>query len=217
MSLGPIDLTGGPFLALYSALLAGTLLAGFITPRLMRPEGRAQSVNYEDHLAYLAGGASRFADAVVARMLSTGALMMAGKDAFAIGSREAAVTSAERGVIGLRTPFRWKTVELALGSHVEPIERQMVASGFVDDGCRSASHPTLGGPAVSDADSFRHHEMDHRLPARSPCRLSDGPADHNCGVRRHLRQGRSSHSGGAQRPCGRKAKRGPTEPCADKS
>jgi uncharacterized protein (TIGR04222 family) len=131
MSLGPFDLTGGPFLTLYLVLLAGTLLTGFIMPRLMRPEGRAQSVEDEDQLAYLAGGASRFAETVAARMLSTGALMMTGKDAFAVASSDAAVTSAERTIAGLRSPLRWKALERELASEAEPVKRQMVTSGLL--------------------------------------------------------------------------------------
>jgi uncharacterized protein (TIGR04222 family) len=131
MSLGPFDLTGGPFLALYSTLFACTLLAAFVIPRLMRPEGRARTVGEEDQLAYLAGGASRLAEALVARMLSTGALVMTGRDAFAVGSREAVATSAERDILGLHSPFRWKAAERAFGPHVEQIERRMVAGGLL--------------------------------------------------------------------------------------
>ena len=44
MSLGPFDLTGEPFLMLYSLLLAAAMVAGFVIPRRMRPaEGAGQS------------------------------------------------------------------------------------------------------------------------------------------------------------------------------
>jgi uncharacterized protein (TIGR04222 family) len=131
MSLGPFDLTGGPFLTLYTALFAGTIIAAFVIPRLLRPQGRAQNVGGEDHLAYLAGGASRFADTVVAQMLTTGALIMTGKKAFTVGSRDAATTTAELSVIGLGSPFRWRAAKRALTSHAKPIERQMVAVGLL--------------------------------------------------------------------------------------
>ncbi|HWU95786.1 MAG TPA: hypothetical protein VN029_09310, partial [Sphingomonas sp.] len=63
MSLGPFDLTGGPFLILYGALLVVTIIAGFSIPRWLRPEGRAPRNIDADHLAYLAGGGGRLAEA----------------------------------------------------------------------------------------------------------------------------------------------------------
>ena len=79
MSLGPFDLTGEPFLILYVVLLVTAIIAGIIIPRRMRPEGRRQAVSDPDQLAFLAGGKARFTDAVVARMLAAGSLVMATK------------------------------------------------------------------------------------------------------------------------------------------
>ncbi|NVL89265.1 hypothetical protein HWN76_27570, partial [Escherichia coli] len=82
MSLGPFDLTGGPFLILYGGLLILTIIAGFTIPRWLRPEGRTPRRIDTDDLAWLAGGGTRLAETVAARLLSTRQLAMAGKNKF---------------------------------------------------------------------------------------------------------------------------------------
>ena len=132
MSLGPLDLTGGPFLALYGALLVVTIVAGIIIPRWLRPEGRSRRITDTDQLAYLAGGASRFADAVVTRLLAARELFMIGKDRFRTDSRAAGRTAAERSVLML-SAARWPAIEGALKRHAEPVERKLVAAGLLMD------------------------------------------------------------------------------------
>ncbi|MDB5707706.1 MAG: hypothetical protein JWN66_4822 [Sphingomonas bacterium] len=135
MSLGPFDLTGGPFLQLYAILGAVALIAGWIIPYWLRPEGRAVEVTDAGELAYLAGGASRFADAVVARLLSARALVMIGKTGFHAQARDAGRTAAERSVLALPGEVRWPAIERSLKSHTAPIERELVSAGLMmDDG-----------------------------------------------------------------------------------
>ena len=131
MSLGPFDLTGEPFLTLYSLLLAAAMVAGFVIPRRMRPAGRAQRVTDVDQLAYLAGGAARFGDAVVARLLAARALVMTGKNRFNVASRETAASPAERSVLALLPPIRWREIAYVLKSYAEPLERRMIAGGLL--------------------------------------------------------------------------------------
>ena len=142
MSLGPLDLTGGPFLLLYLALLAITLALGIAIPRRLRPEGRRQRLRDADQLALLAGGRRRFADALVSRMLSARALIMTGKDAFAARTGAAAKTAAEQSVLALPSPIRWPAIKAALYPFAEPLVEKMVDAGLV------------AGPAVTSRIRF---------------------------------------------------------------
>lgn len=139
MSLGPFDLTGGPFLALYLLLFAVCVTAGFVIPRRLRPAGRRQAVTDPDQLAYLAGGPVRFGDAVVARLLAAGALVMTGRDRFSVAARASAASPAESSVLALLPPIRWREIAQVLKSYAEPLEDRLVAAGLLmDDAERNA-------------------------------------------------------------------------------
>ena len=131
MSLGPFDLTGGPFLTLYSTLFAVALVAGFVIPRRLRPEGRRHRVRDVDQLAYLAGGSARFGDAVVARLLAARSLVMTGRNRFSIAAGATAESAAERSVLALHSPVRWREIQLALKSYSDPLEQRMIGVGLL--------------------------------------------------------------------------------------
>jgi len=131
MGLGPFDLTGGPFLSLYLALLALTIVAGFAIPPWLRPQGRPRRVTDPDQLAVLAGSRTRFADTVVARLLASGALAMVGPSAFEARRRDLARTDAERGVVIIPAPIRWPTIERTLKARVGLIEARMAEAGLL--------------------------------------------------------------------------------------
>ena len=132
MPLGPFDLTGGPFLLLYGALLVFTIVVGIAIPRWLRPEGRAPRNPDIDHLAFLAGGTSRFAEAVTTRLLATRQLVMDGKKFLAGGLGGA--TAAERSVLALPQPASWEAVAGAIGRHADPIRERLVTDGLLMDG-----------------------------------------------------------------------------------
>lgn len=130
MSLGPFDLTGEPFLALYLGLFALVLLLSLLIPARLRPEGRRQPVTDPDQLAWLAGGRTRFADAVVSRLLAARALVLAGEH-FGVRDRDSARTPAERGVLALPQPIGWSDIASTLKDHAEPLERRMTQAGLL--------------------------------------------------------------------------------------
>jgi uncharacterized protein (TIGR04222 family) len=130
MSLGPFDLTGEPFLALYLGLFALVLLLSLLMPARLRPEGRRQLVTDPDQLAWLAGGRPRVADALVSRLLAARALVLAGKH-FGVRDRDAARTPAERGVLALPQPIGWSDIASTLKDHAEPLERRMTQDGLL--------------------------------------------------------------------------------------
>ncbi|MEO8374706.1 MAG: TIGR04222 domain-containing membrane protein [Sphingomonas bacterium] len=133
MSLGPFDLAGGPFLQLYGILFGIAIIAGFVIPRWLRPDGSAGRVTETGELAFLAGGATRFADAVVARLLATGALVMIGRKGFHAQSRDAGRTAAERSVLALPGELSWPKIARTLKPKAEPIGRRLIADGLMMD------------------------------------------------------------------------------------
>ena len=139
MSLGPFDLAGGPFLSLYLILLAITLVAGFLIPRRLRPAGRRQQVTDVDDLAMLAGGSPRFGDAVVARLLASGGLEMAGKDHFLVTPGATGASAAERTVLALPSPIRWRDLKRALAACTDPLEQRLTQRGLLMDAAERAA------------------------------------------------------------------------------
>ncbi len=133
MSLGPFDLTGGPFLFLYGALLVVTIIAGFSIPRWLRPEGRTPRNLDTDSLAYLAGGGARFAETVATRLLASHQLVMDGKDKYTpghLGGR----TPVERSVLAIPDSSNWSRVAQAIGKHAEGIRQRLISDGLVIGG-----------------------------------------------------------------------------------
>lgn len=133
MSLGPFDLTGGPFLALYTVLLILTVVAGIVIPHWLRPEGRLARITDTGQLAYLAGGLSRFADAVVMRLLAVRALAINGKQKFHAVVRDAGRSPAERSVLALPGEIGWPLIERSLKSYAPTVEQDLVAAGLLMD------------------------------------------------------------------------------------
>lgn len=133
MSLGPFDLTGGPFLALYGTLLIVTIVSGWIIPHWLRPDGgRARAVD-RDQLAILTGGKARFVDTVVARLLAGEQLRTGGKY-FWTGGSGGGRSEAERQALALNPPIKWQTLEGTLGRAAAPVERGLVDAGLLLDG-----------------------------------------------------------------------------------
>lgn len=124
-AIGVFDLPGGPFLELYGVLFAFTIFLGLIIPRLLRREGRAVRNPGFEQFAYLAGGKTRFVDAVVARMLSTGQLLFTGKK-FEAATPMGGETPAERSVFSLSQPAKWSAVEHAVGRHAGAVRDRLI-------------------------------------------------------------------------------------------
>ena len=135
MSLGPFDLTGGPFLILYGGLLILTIIAGFTIPRWLRPEGRTPRRIDTDDLAWLAGGGTRLAETVAARLLSTRQLAMAGKNKFTPGQFGGG-TPVERSVLALPDGASWDRVAGAVGKHGDGIRERLVDAGKLQAGAQ---------------------------------------------------------------------------------
>lgn len=146
MSFGPFDLTGEPFLMLYIVLLAAAVWAGLVLPARLRPTGRAQTVSDPDLLAVLTGGKARFVETLVARLLARGALVFAGKSAFAPKRRARGDSAAEMRVLALSAPIKWTTIQSQLADYAGPVARKLAGSGLYmtdDEAARTRWWQTL--------------------------------------------------------------------------
>ncbi len=128
--LGPFDLNGPEFLMLYAELALIALVAAFLIPRYLRPEGRPGHRPDEDEIAVLAGGRERLAEAVTVRLLGKGAAIVQAGGTIAIRDSRAGRTPAERRVAALVSPAKWHDVHRALTGPAEAIERQLEAKGL---------------------------------------------------------------------------------------
>lgn len=128
--LGPFDLTGGPFLALYGGLLAIAIVAGAVIPHWLRPEGRGAGESNPDLLAYLSGGRVRLVESLVAGLLSAGALVMEGRNRFRVMDRAGGARPAESAILALPSPAAWSAIAGAARAPARAIEARLVRSGL---------------------------------------------------------------------------------------
>lgn len=128
--LGPFDLHGPEFLFLYCELAVIALIASFVIPRYLRPEGRAGRRPDEDELALLAGGRERLAEAVTVRLLAEGTAIVQSGNTLAIRNPHGGRTSAERRVARLTSPANWTDIHRALSDPAEAIERRLEDKGL---------------------------------------------------------------------------------------
>jgi uncharacterized protein (TIGR04222 family) len=134
MGLGPFDLTGEPFLALYSVLFALAVLASLWLPRWLRPEGRSGAVQDMDRLAFLTGGAGRFAEARLARLYTRGSLTIDRKRGVTLKGRPAdAEDAADMAVLGLSSPATYSALSRALKPYAEKVGEKLAGAGLLID------------------------------------------------------------------------------------
>jgi uncharacterized protein (TIGR04222 family) len=132
--LGPFDLAGTPFLALYFVLLVMALAASFFISHWLRPDGRSAVVGDVNQLAYLAGGAPRYVDALVARLFARGAVAVDRK--LGISFRRPAEADASAAEIALRrlsTPARYAEVDRQLRDYADLAGEKLVEAGLLLD------------------------------------------------------------------------------------
>lgn len=129
--------SGSDFLLFYSLLLLAAVLAGVWLPHFLRGEGQEQAISDPLQLAYLAGGAGRMTDTVLARLLGVGALRPYGVRKLEIVEQAAGTNVAEQallrsgGNLGITAAFR------LIKPYGEDIRQQLVDRGLLmDSGAR---------------------------------------------------------------------------------
>lgn len=133
MGLGPFDMTATPFLILYLVLFVIAFATSAVLSVRERPPGTRREIGDSDRLAWLAGRAPRLTEAVVTRLLATGALRFDGKRRFAVARRLPAADAIERDILSLRSPAAWTDVERVVRRHGNRIDGELVAAGQVMD------------------------------------------------------------------------------------
>jgi len=135
--LGPFDLTGGPFLALYAVLFVCACLAGIAIPRLMRPRGHDAIVTDPDELAVLSGGPLRLGEAVIAHLLANGTLEITGKEEFRVVKNGGARSAAERAVVGSGGTLGWSKARSRLKPEAKAVTQRLEQRGLMLDGMQA--------------------------------------------------------------------------------
>jgi uncharacterized protein (TIGR04222 family) len=131
MTPDPFDWNGPAFLVLYAALFVGAWVASRVAASSRRPEGGTRGTDDPDALAYLGGGAVRYAEALVARLLARRALSMSSPKTFAAIQREGGSTAAESAVLKLSTSVDWAAISRTAQSYAEPLERDLERRGLL--------------------------------------------------------------------------------------
>jgi uncharacterized protein (TIGR04222 family) len=132
--LGPFDLPGKPFLAFYFVLLVMALAASLFIPRWLRPDGRGGAVSDVNHLAYLAGGAPQYVDALIARLYAGGAVAIDRKRGLSFRRpAEADASAAEIALRRLTTPAKYAEVDRQLRDYADLAGEKLVQAGLLLD------------------------------------------------------------------------------------
>lgn len=130
MGLGPFDLTGGPFLALYGVLLVMAGIVSLLMPHWTRPEGRPGRIEGIDELAHLAGGTVRMAESAMVRLLAAQTIVQEGKDQFRTRDPNGGTTQVERSILSMAHPARWNEILKHLADYGRIVERGLASKGL---------------------------------------------------------------------------------------
>lgn len=131
MTPDPFDWNGPAFLMLYAVLFVIAFVASTMIGANKRPEGSARGTDDPDALAFLAGGPTRFAEALVTRLLARGALVMSTAKTFGVRMREGGTTAAERAVLALPSPTGWDVIARTAKDYAEPLARDLERRGLL--------------------------------------------------------------------------------------
>jgi len=134
----PLDWSANDFLWLYGGMIAAALILRWFIGEWLRPEGTNATLQGEEEIAVLAGGAERLAEAVAAQMLASGSLAIAKGGRFVLQRRHAAASEAERAIMQLGSGAKWRKVRKALEPCFQAVSSRLVARGIWMDGGEAA-------------------------------------------------------------------------------
>ncbi|MDE2595562.1 MAG: TIGR04222 domain-containing membrane protein [Sphingomonadales bacterium] len=141
MGLGPLDMMGGPFLLLYAVLFVIAVMAGFLLAEWLRPDGSGGGlVTGADELAYLACGRVRLAEATITHLMAEREIELTDKGALRMRPTPAQRSAAERRVLALASPAKWKDAVAALQDEASVIDARLVRRGLLMDAASRAQH-----------------------------------------------------------------------------
>lgn len=122
-----------PFLLAFGGAMIATFIASIIIGYRLHATGRRHSVEDPAMLAWLAGGATRHADAIVTGLLVHRAIAIEGKSKLTAIDRSKAETATERRILALPGRFAFDTASRLAAKDAEPMLRQMVNLGLLAD------------------------------------------------------------------------------------
>ncbi|WP_296716173.1 TIGR04222 domain-containing membrane protein [Erythrobacter sp.] len=123
--------TGSDFLLFYAMLLGLGTYAAWWIPAHLRDAGRPDESADPENLAILAGGASRFADSVLADLFARGALVEAGAGKMAVAQRSLPATPAGKDLLAFDAPIALTDARKRLGVHAERIAARLRRNGLL--------------------------------------------------------------------------------------
>ncbi len=131
MDLGLSQYDAGEFLVIYSAMIVFGWLMTVIVPLLFRPAGEPGVPQTTGQYAALASGKARYAESIMAGLLSSGKLEMEGKT-FHVRDKQLEGGGAEARLMSLGDRFNWKTFVRAIDSGYEVDRDSLRAAGLLD-------------------------------------------------------------------------------------
>ncbi|MEZ5694585.1 MAG: TIGR04222 domain-containing membrane protein [Altererythrobacter sp.] len=130
MSIGLSAFSGSEFLWLYAGLLVAAFAASLLLGSWMRPAGDDAGSPGDEELALLAGGKARFVETIIARLLGSGAIEVAGERGFTVARSDAGGSSAERAITRQAGVVTWRDAAKATAQDADAIIERMEARGW---------------------------------------------------------------------------------------
>ena len=125
--------SGGDFLLFYAALLAAAVVAGFWIPGFLRSDGQRGSVNDRHELAYLARGAGRMTESVIAQLLGISALVVGAKNKLRATNSSAGEYRAEQALLRKHGDFGLTEAHKAIKPYAADVDADLVRKGLMQD------------------------------------------------------------------------------------
>lgn len=122
--------SGPDFLLFYGALLIAAIIAGFWIPAFLRKDGQAHPVTDRLDLAWLAGGAARVTESVLARLLGSGAIGVADKKLRVVDSRTGS-DFVENTILRLGGDFTLRDAHKSVKTYADDVDERLTNRGLL--------------------------------------------------------------------------------------
>jgi uncharacterized protein (TIGR04222 family) len=134
MEIGLSQYSGAEFLQFYALLSVAAVVAAIWLPNWLRPDGRDQTVQDEEDLAFLAGGTPRHAETVIAGLMAKGALATQGRDKLHATRRADGEKGAARALLANPALLTWDEAGKVLRPEAKQVRERLVSRGLIMDG-----------------------------------------------------------------------------------
>ncbi|WP_421991801.1 TIGR04222 domain-containing membrane protein [Qipengyuania sp.] len=125
--------SGGEFLVFYALLVIGAIIAGVWLPGFLRADGENRRVDDRYDMAYLAGGARRVTETVLAQLLGTGSLEAAGGNKVRVAHQQGGENALENDLLRKVTDFGLTEAQRTVGTHIDEIQERLARTRLLLD------------------------------------------------------------------------------------